>query len=301
MLSSWQKMQAIWFLVKHGFLLWNSWKSSGEFELQNTAELSSSVEFDKLLLDEIDGLAATEHIHNATRAFQAEYSRYVSNLQVDGAFGPVTFQAAMTCRRCGTLPAMRRRVSVWDEEVWRTGGLRIAATEFLKQFPKNIQLELIENAWQWWERACGISFRFANSGERPHISISVARAGEGGIDHRAGGVLAVAELPYRGARHVRLWSDPVEPWVPDLRHPQGAVSFERVIAHELGHNLGLDHAPSPGQLMSPYYDSRIFELQSWDTTEARKRYGERVATLPPPAQKEYLLIVRNDLSVSLAS
>lgn len=85
----------------------------------------------------------------------------------------------------------------------------------------------------------------------------------------AGGALAHAFLPRRGEAHF----DQDEHW--SLSRRRGRNLFV-VLAHEIGHTLGLAHSPAPRALMAPYYKRLGRDaLLSWDDVLAvQSLYGE---------------------------
>uniref|UniRef100_A0A671G9W5 Matrix metallopeptidase 28 n=1 Tax=Rhinolophus ferrumequinum TaxID=59479 RepID=A0A671G9W5_RHIFE len=84
-----------------------------------------------------------------------------------------------------------------------------------------------------------------------------------------GGALAHAFLPRRGEAHF----DREEHW--SLSRRRGRNLFV-VLAHEIGHTLGLTHSPAPRALMAPYYKRLGRDaLLSWDDVLAvQSLYGK---------------------------
>ncbi|XP_010592545.1 matrix metalloproteinase-28 isoform X2 [Loxodonta africana] len=86
---------------------------------------------------------------------------------------------------------------------------------------------------------------------------------------KQGGALAHAFLPRRGEAHFDL----DERW--SLSSRRGRNLFV-VVAHEIGHTLGLPHSPAPRALMAPYYKRLGRDaLLSWDDVLAvQSLYGK---------------------------
>ncbi|XP_006154478.1 matrix metalloproteinase-28 isoform X2 [Tupaia chinensis] len=87
---------------------------------------------------------------------------------------------------------------------------------------------------------------------------------------KQGGALAHAFLPRRGEAHFDL----DERWSLSRRR-RGRNLFV-VLAHEIGHTLGLTHSPAPRALMAPYYKKLGRDsLLSWDDVLAvQSLYGK---------------------------
>lgn len=65
----------------------------------------------------------------------------------------------------------------------------------------------------------------------------------------------------------------------------GGAGFDlfQVLAHEIGHAIGLDHTGVPGSLMNPFYTEAFHGLQADDIAGAQFIYGPKIAQVPEPA------------------
>uniref|UniRef100_A0A8C8VK91 Peptidase metallopeptidase domain-containing protein n=1 Tax=Pelusios castaneus TaxID=367368 RepID=A0A8C8VK91_9SAUR len=110
-----------------------------------------------------------------------------------------------------------------------------------------------------------------------------------------GGALAHAFFPRRGEAHF----DSDERW--SVHNGKGRNLFV-VVAHEIGHTLGLEHSPVRSALMSPYYKKlgKDFVL-SWDDILAvQNLYGEHGSPGTPPLSAEWPSGDGRDREVELA-
>ena len=133
--------------------------------------------------------------------------------------------------------------------------------------------EAVHWAFLQWKAVCGLLPYRIDDAIAADILITVAALGG------PGGVLADSMLPYQ-AGQVKQRYDTGERWVYSATPAEREIDLGRVIAHELGHGLGLPHTTESGNLMNPTYSRTIRgPVGAWESAEARKRYG--VSVIPP--------------------
>lgn len=114
-------------------------------------------------------------------------------------------------------------------------------------------------ACDWWEAECGLWFDEVDSRENFVVT---------SMTQQPGGVLADCTLPYQFPVRMRL--DASEPWAIGEPIPNNRVGLLPVLAHEIGHGLGLDHGGD--SLMRPVYDPRM-TIGDWERQIVRQAYG----------------------------
>lgn len=195
---------------------------------------------------------------------------------------------AMEAPRCGSRGEMRRGGGLVR---WAKKDLSLRVSEVLPGYSRTDYESIVLAAARSWSEVCDVRFSMVTSGG--DIVISHKR-----IDG-AGRTLAYAYFPNGG--QLPLVMDSSERWKYD-------VDTQCVLAHELGHNLGIDHDPDGQGLMAPFYDPRRKKpMPGYDVRQAQSRYGTpTIATppvTPPPVDPppagvtEYVIRVRGTATV----
>jgi Matrixin len=165
------------------------------------------------------------------------------------AGAPRSFPDAVNCRQLAPID----RLSAWRGNA--DGVARVAA-----------------DAFRLWSAAAGVSFRPAPAGEEPDILIGA----QGSPDRTA--FANVWHDPTRAVAGVApltratICLNPALAWVADDAGP-GEADLGTVLAHEIGHALGLDHPGPTGALMGYRDQGDIDWLMPGDVAGARMLYG----------------------------
>lgn len=156
---------------------------------------------------------------------------------------------------------------------WRHLPIRWTVEEVPQEFDAREYSDIVKTAFAMWEAASGLVTEQVD--RNPNI-VFLARRLDG-----KNGVLAEAQLPCGNVnRNTQLWCrvDVGEDW-RNYKGPlhSGFMDILRVLAHEIGHNLGISHEQSGiPALMDPQV-SNIRNLQQWDIQQAVARYGPKKA------------------------
>lgn len=226
---------------------------------------------------------ATLSDHEVIESYQAKYG-----LEVDGRLGPVTAREVERPRFCKTPDRLMAKGvrARWDHTNWTGTGWKNGT-------PSNMELTYcvaaalpgmsvqqthaaFAEALGYWTAVCAVVFT------RTDNPLANLYCQVGAIDGPSS-TLAWCELPAgkdTPQTVLRAMFDSGEPWVNSADPPNARIDAVRVIAHELGHGLGLDHGPD-GNLLAPYYDRTIRKPQAWDIDEVRLRYGPPVPVNSP--------------------
>jgi hypothetical protein len=127
-------------------------------------------------------------------------------------------------------------------------------------------------AFEMWGRAANLTFRPAQANEQPDILIGVQGEPRGiafaNVWHgsAAGGVAPLTQAT--------ICLNPEEAWTSDERLAARDVhDLGTVLAHEIGHAIGLDHPGPRGALMGYSNQGPMDGLMAGDVAGARLLYG----------------------------
>lgn len=172
--------------------------------------------------------------------------------------------------RCGlTAESFALGISQWPDT-----HLPWTITDLVPGLSESLMRESAAWAMRQWSLICGVEPVYEVDARKARILMTCRR-----ID-KAGGVLAECELPQTGSRQCRLWLDVYDQWTE--MDAQRGVYLPLVLWHELGHGIGISHAPqgSPN-IMAPIYNPKLRKSGTWDISQATQRYGRSVTPMPP--------------------
>lgn len=131
-----------------------------------------------------------------------------------------------------------------------------------------------EAAFKYWQRVAAVDFEYVELPETADIVIGL-QAHPVGIAY-ADVLYTASDNPSRGTitRGLVCLNAQVR-WKTAFDGDLKSYDVRFVLAHEIGHVLGLDHPSATGQLMSWRYDERVSELQSGDVAGISALYGAR--------------------------
>lgn len=158
---------------------------------------------------------------------------------------------------------------------WPDGNITWDVVQVPNTIEKQRFVEAITEGFSRWARVAGIKPQYTPGNPSARIAI-MARSIDGQM-----GVLAESELPCGNVKQCRQWYD-LERWgVFDGPTGDGDLDITRVVTHELGHALGMNHIGA-GNLMAPTYSRSIWLPQAGDIAEMVARYGNPTTQDPAP-------------------
>lgn len=209
-------------------------------------------------------------------------------LEPTGELDNATYRSLQEPRFCGHPDVMPVGETL---RKWPTSALTWAVLNTVPGLGVAEFKEAASLAWGYWmEAAPALELAYTANVKTASIVMDTGR-----IDG-PGNTLAWSQLPGRGVRQVEQKYDTGEKWGAFEGLRRGQTDLVRVLCHEGGHALGLDHGPA-GCLMQPTV-SEVRRPRGWDVEEILRRYPgikpvpapEPPRTIPDPAPGEPLRI-----------
>lgn len=234
------------------------------------AGLRSLISSDLLNPEKLLGLAGLDDKVQLAKTAIKKFQSLADLDELDGIFGRISAKAFGSFRGCNERAERGERLSD-NSRAKIVNDLfdgRIAAmfcfvdpgvpNLFDRQLGPRQTLDLLSDAWDLWTAHIDLKVIFVDNPVDANVIVKLGR-----LDGRDGGVLADAMIGGPGVlQQLTLQIDEEEKF--GSQDPQ--KEFRAVVTHEIGHILGLRHAVSRGDLMSPFLDLNIIEPTSRDVS-----------------------------------
>jgi len=185
------------------------------------------------------------------------------------------------CKHPDTMQAQANRCK------WPDGYISWDVVAVLPGFDKQKYVECAAEALNRWAKVAGIRPEYTPGNPNARIVMDT-RAIDGQF-----GVLAESELPCGNTRQCRQWYDTRDSWaIFDGPRNGNQLDIVRVMCHELGHALGMNHIGA-GNLLAPTHSQNIFTPQAGDVAEMQARYGPPAPPSEPNENENYILRFEN--------
>jgi hypothetical protein len=143
------------------------------------------------------------------------------------------------------------------------------ACQFPGMPPATVEADIARGLSRWSE-ICGVQFQRVPSPSQARVAIS-SQPIDGPMN-----VLGETQLPCSRRADVQCWMhlDNKEPW-------NQSIDLAAVVCHEMGHGIGLGHAPQgSANVMAPIYRAGQ-GFGPWDKQQSIQRYGQVKPATPP--------------------
>jgi Matrixin len=142
-------------------------------------------------------------------------------------------------------------------------------------------LQCAENAWSRWAAVANLAPVYQPNSKTANVIMTVKY-----IDGQYG-VLGESQLPYGNVTQLTQWFDTGDKFSAFDGPKPNQIDIVRVMTHELGHILGMNHIGT-GNLLAPVYNDNVWLPQAGDIAEMQARYPGGPVT-PPPSGAAYNL------------
>ena len=212
------------------------------------------------------------------------YQRFCG-LTVDGDWGPKT-REALTKRFC-SVPDVRYHPSEQRAAAGRPRWPMDRVTfTIVNDSGVTVDFKIFESAMahtiKAWNSVCGIQLETWEKGEPGPNIYGYSRRIDGGSGTLAWSMLAYAGMPATSQLEQRY--DQERWYFNDSGQNESGINLGAVMAHEVGHALGLNHisANFAKALLNPFYDPAIVKPQKADISVMVGYYGDPKQPPEPP-------------------
>ncbi len=131
-----------------------------------------------------------------------------------------------------------------------------------------------EAAFAYWQKAAAVEFEYTAHASEANVLMGLQETPRG---------IAYADVVHRPVNAFEgeitrglICLNGTARWKSSFDGDLKSYDLRFVLAHEMGHVLGLDHPSASGQLMSWRYDERTRDLQRGDVSGMTALYGPRL-------------------------